>query len=292
MLLIGLLWGGTIPLSKVAVSTGHKPLGLIFWQLVLGVIVLGILLLFRGWRPKLNWEKTRFYCVIAIIGTIIPNGFSYWAASHLPAGVMSISIATVPMFALVIALFFGLERASLIRISGVLIGFAAMVMIAAPETSLPDPEKAIFVLVALLAPFCYGVESNYIAARTPKNTDAISTLFMASFFGLFLVGPLVMGSGQWISPLAPFAAAEYALIASSIIHAATYVGYIWLVGYGGPVFSVQVAYVVTLSGVFLSILFLHEGYSNWVWLALVLVILGLALVQPKLDSLKVEEANV
>jgi drug/metabolite transporter (DMT)-like permease len=288
MLSIGTFWGSTIPLAKVAVSTGYQPLGLIFWQLVIGVLFLGLFLIFRGWRPRLNREKLFFYLLLSIFGTLLPNSFSYLAAAQLPAGVMAIAIATVPMWGLVMALGIGLEKFSALRVFGVLIGFIAMVMIAAPQTSLPDPEKAVFVLVALIAPFCYGVETNLIALKTPKDTDAISTLFMASLVGLIIVAPLTIGSGQWIDLSVTWDAPIYALVASSVIHAVTYVGYIWLVGFGGPVFGVQVAYPVTLSGVLLSIMFLGEGYSAWIWAALVLVIFGLVLVQPKLHDNKPE----
>lgn len=282
MLGIGTFWGSTIPLAKVAVSTGHQPLGLIFWQLVIGVLLLGLVLIFRGWRPRLNREKLIFYLLLSVFGTLLPNSFSYLAAAQLPAGVMAIAIATVPMWGLVMALGIGLEKFSAIRVFGVLIGFIAMLMIAAPQSSLPDPEKAVFVLVALIAPFCYGVETNLIALKTPKDTDAISTLFMASFVGLIIVTPLTLGTGQWIDLSITWDVPIYALVAASVIHALTYVGYIWLVGFGGPVFGVQVAYPVTLSGIFLSIIFLGEGYSTWIWAALALVIFGLVLVQPKL----------
>jgi drug/metabolite transporter (DMT)-like permease len=294
LLMIGALWGSTIPLTKVAVSTGHQPLGLIFWQLVIGIVVLGAVLLIRGWRPQLTREKLIFYFLLSVSGTLLPNSFSYMASAQLPAGVMAITIATVPMFALAMALGLKLEKFSIVRVMGVLIGFVAMVMIAAPETSLPEPEKAIFVLVALIAPFCYGIETNIIAAKTPADTDAVSTLFMVSVVGFFVIIPFTYGSGQWVDLSVEWDIAIYALIASSVIHAMTYVGYIWLVGFGGPVFGVQVAYPVTLSGVMFSIIFLEEGYSSWIWAALVLVIIGLALVQPKLhnEEKPVEKANV
>ena len=294
MLTIGAFWGSTIPLAKVAVSTGHQPLGLIFWQLVIAILVLGIILFLKGWQPRITREKLFFYLLLSVFGTLLPNGFSYWAAANLPAGVMAIAIAMVPMFALLMALGIRIEKFSLSRVLGVLIGFAAMIMIAAPQTSLPDPEKSIFVLIALIAPFCYGIETNLIAVKTPKDTDAISTLFMASVVGLIVITPITLGSGQWLDITATWDAALYALIASSVIHAITYVGYIWLVGFGGPVFGVQVAYPVTLSGVLFSIVFLGEGYSPWIWAALILVIFGLVLVQPKLNDEKfeLEEANV
>jgi len=187
---------------------------------------------------------------------------------------------------MVMALGIRLEKFSWKRVFGVMIGFAAMVMIAAPQTSLPDPTKAIFVLVAIIAPLCYGIETNLIAAKTPEETDATSTLFMASVLGLLIAVPLASTSGQWVNITDEWDIAIYALIAASIIHSITYVGYIWLVGFGGPVFGVQVAYPVTISGVVLSILFLNEGYSAWIWGALALVILGLMLVQPNLSELE------
>lgn len=292
MIFFGLAWGATIPLTKIAVSTGHGALGLIFWQLVIGVLVLSVILLARSWRPKFSRDHIIYFMIIAIIGTIMPNGFSYVASYHLPAGVMAIAIALVPMFTLVLALGLKIETPSFIRICGVVLGFVAMVLIAAPETSLPEPEKAVFILVALIAPFFYGIEANYISLKTPENTDAISTLFMASFLGMFLTGPLALGSGQWINPMNAWAAPEYALITASIIHALTYCGYIWLVNFGGPVFSVQMAYPVTLSGVLFSILFLDETYSTWIWAAFALVIVALFMVQPKLEKLRQEKTHV
>lgn len=38
---LGLGWGSTQPLGKIATTTGHGPFGLIFWQLVVCVLVLG-----------------------------------------------------------------------------------------------------------------------------------------------------------------------------------------------------------------------------------------------------------
>ncbi len=286
MLIIGIFWGGTIPLMKVAVSTGYQPLGLIVWQLIIGIIILGVFLIVQGWRPRLTREKLIFYGLLSIFGTLLPNGFSYVAAAQLPGGVMAIAIATVPMFTLMMALGVGLEKFSMMRVLGVMIGFSAMVMIAVPQTSLPDPTKAIFVLVALIAPLSYGIETNLIAAKTPKDTDATSTLFMASILGLIVAAPLALFSGQWVDFTGTWDIPIYALIAASVIHSVTYVGFIWLVGFGGPVFGVQTAYPVTLSGVALSIIFLGEGYSVWIWSALVLVILGLMLVQPKLEDLE------
>jgi len=81
-------------------------------------------------------------------------------------------------------------------------------------------------------------------------------------------------SVQWSS-------VEWGILANSLLHIVTYGAYIWLVGRTGAVFASQVAYIVTLSGVFLGMLILDESHHTLVWLALALMMAGLALVQPR-----------
>ncbi len=277
---LGVLWGLTIPLTRVAVSTGHQPPGLIFWQLVIVSSLLGAVAAMRRRRPRLSRRFLSYYAVIALLGTLLPNSFSYLAAARLPAGVMSIVIASVPMFALAISLVIGLERPSLRRTSGVLSGAVAVLLLIAPD-SLPDPGTAVYILVALVAPLCYGVEGNYIATRRPADADPIDTLLGASLIGCVIAGPFALASGTWIDPAAPWGDPERALVLQALCHAMAYTGYVWLVGRTGPVFASQIGYVVTLSGTSLSMLMLGESYSDWVWLALALMMAGLALVRPR-----------
>jgi drug/metabolite transporter (DMT)-like permease len=49
----------------------------------------------------------------------------------------------------------------------------------------------------------------------------------------------------------------------------------------GAVFAAQVSYLVTGFGVLWSMMILSERYSPFIWAALVLVLLGVALVQPR-----------
>ena len=288
LILLGLLWGATIPLTKLAVSTGHHPLGLIVWQLLISVVVLSTFCLFKRLKPSLSLGKLIFFVIVAVTGTILPNSISYYAAAQLPAGVMAIVIASVPMFALMIALLWRLETFSLFRMCGVALGIGAIILLIGPQASLPDPTKAVFVLVALLSPFCYGLEGNYIETQKSHHTDPVLTILGASFIGFLIVLPIAFVTDTWVDLRGPWQAAEIALISSSLIHAFVYVCYVWLVSVTGAVFACQVAYIVTISGVLYSALFLNESYSGWVWVSLLLMIGGLVLVQPR----KVQSENL
>ena len=57
LVLIGAGWGLTQPLGKIAVSTGHRHFGLIFWQLVIGTVAFGAVSLAQ--RRRLHQRTCR-----------------------------------------------------------------------------------------------------------------------------------------------------------------------------------------------------------------------------------------
>jgi drug/metabolite transporter (DMT)-like permease len=288
---MGTVWGATIPLSKIVVSTGYQPLGLISWQLIFSVIVLtpAVLVRHRAYGqarpPVFTFEIVFYVFMISLLGTLIPSSFFYFSAIHLPGGVMSIIIASVPMFALVIAIVLKLEKPVAIRIMGVVLGAMAVVLLIGPETSLPEPEKAIYVLIFLIAPISYGFEGNYIALRAPKQLDPVTTLWGASVLGAAIVSPLAVYTGTWVDLNIAWQAPEWSLLVLSVLSVIAYTGYIWLVGAAGVVFSSQIAYVIAIAGVILSAIVLNEVYSGWVWAALILMMVGMVMVQPRKNAL-------
>jgi drug/metabolite transporter (DMT)-like permease len=281
LIVIGVGWGLTQPLTKLAVSTGHGQFGLIFWQQVVMVVALGGLMLATGRSLPRDAGSLRAYVVIALIGTILPNSASYKAAAHLPAGVMSILLSLIPMLAFPVALAFGLEKFRVARLWGLALGLSAVLLLVVPEASLPDRAMVPWVAVALVAGIAYAFEGNFVARWGTGQADAIQTIFGAALVGAVMALPLMLLSGQWIDPRDGIGVPEGALVLSSLVHAAVYTSYVWLVGRAGPVFAVQCSYIVTISGVFWAMVLLGESYSPYIWAALGLMLGGLALVQPR-----------
>lgn len=283
LLIIGAVWGLTLPLMKIAVSTGYDAFGLIFWQLVFSLIYFCLVSVIQ-WRAsplKLTKSHGIVFLAIAISGTLAPATASYIAVGHIPAGIYAITISLVPMFALPIAIVLRLEGLELRRACGVALGLCAIIVLVAPSTSLPDASKTVFVLIACLASLCYAIEDNFVGKFTLRGLTPVQALAGASALGLVIITPVAFGTGQWISLNRVWGAPEWAILSMGLLHGFAYTGYVWLVGRAGPVFAAQVAYLVTGFGVFWSIVILREIYSGWVWLALVLMMIGLFLVQPK-----------
>ncbi|MEO0960531.1 MAG: EamA family transporter, partial [Pseudomonadota bacterium] len=75
--------------------------------------------------------------------------------------------------------------------------------------------------------------------------------------------------------------AKGALLACAFLNIGAYLGYVWLIRHGGAVFTSQVGYVVTGSGVLAGMAFLGERHGWTVWLALAMLFAGIALVSPR-----------
>ena len=243
---MGASWGLTIPLTKLAVSEDYQEFGLIFWQQMICFGILGLVVWLRRQRLPFGRVHLKVYIIIVIFGTVLPNTASYTAAVHLPAGVLSILISTVPMFAFPIALMFGIERFSWRRVAGLCLGLVAILLLVGPEASLPDRMVVMFIPIALIAPVFYAFEGNYVAKW--GGLDPVQALLGASLIGSSIGLVLALASGQFIDPRGPWGVPYYAFVISSFVHAFVYTSYIRLAGRAGPLFATQVAYLVTLFG--------------------------------------------
>lgn len=286
----GLAWGSTQTLGKLAVSTGHQHFGLIFWQFVIGAALLYGLMALRGTLPPVNRATLRFAVIIAIIGTIIPNSTFYLAVAELPAGIMSILISTVPLISFPIALALGADRFSAARLGGLLCGLAGVALIAGPGNATTGAVPLLWLAVAMVGPLFYAIEGNYVARTGTAGMTGLQAMGLASAVGAVMTLPLALATDQFVNPLHPWGTAEWALVASSCVHAIAYATYVWLAANAGAVFASQTSYIVTGTGVFWAMVILGERLSPFAWAALVLMLAGLALVQPRDRAATLKEA--
>jgi drug/metabolite transporter (DMT)-like permease len=274
-------WGATQPLAKIAVSEGHRHLGLIFWQVVIASVLLGVIQTLRGKGLPLHRGAIRVYLTIALLGSVLPSITAFQAAVYLPSGINSIMLSTVPLLAFPLALAMGTDRFGWVRLLGLTCGIVGVVLIAAPEASLPDRAMLVVLPLAIIGPLFYAVEANVVAKWGTAGLDPIAVLYGASVAGIGLSLPGAVLTGSFIDPRAGFGAPEAAIAAIAVINAVVYTAYVWMVGRAGAVFAAQVSYLVTGFGLVWAMLFLGERYAPTVWAAVALMLVGVFLVQPR-----------
>ena len=284
LLIVGVSWGLTAPLSKIAVSTGHHYLGLLIWQIIIMILSLGLIQIFRKKKLPLNLNCFWRYVLVALLGTLLPNSIMYKAYFHLQSGIMSILVSIVPMIAFLLVLVLQMEKFEIRRFLGVLFGIFAIILIAFPKLDLGYIGEVGWILLALLSPLCYAIEGVWINKIGIAKLDPIEVILGASILGFFILMPIVALNGYWITPYSVWGPAEFAITASSLIHSIIYISYIWLIGKAGVIFASQVSYIYTASGIGFSIILLGEGYSLFVWAAVILMLMGLMMVRPSRRS--------
>ena len=284
LLIVGVSWGLTAPLSKIAVSTGHHYLGLLIWQIIIMILSLGLIQIFRKKKLPLNLNCFWRYVLVALLGTILPNSIMYKAYFHLQSGIMSILVSIVPMIAFLLVVVLQMEKFEIRRFLGVLFGIFAIILIVFPKLDLGYIGEVGWILLALLSPLCYAIEGVWINKIGIAKLDPIEVILGASILGFFILMPIVALNGYWITPYRVWGPAEFAITASSLIHSIIYISYIWLIGKAGVIFASQVSYIYTASGIGFSIILLGEGYSLFVWAAVILMLFGLMMVRPSRRS--------
>lgn len=281
LLLMGAGWGSTVPMAKIAVSTGYGHFGLVLWQLVIGATLMGAICWMRRLPLPLNFRALRLYLILAMIGTILPNSLSYQAAAHLPAGIMSLLLSVIPMFAFLIALGLGNEGFRWRRLAGLCFGLIGVLIIILPAVDLGQQISVFWSGVYLITALFYASESNYIAKWGTEGLGPFQVMLGASLTGAVVVVPMVVLSGHFITPVWPMPLPQIALVGSSVIHVFVYATYVWLAGRTGAVFTVQVSYLVTGFGLIWAWIILGETFAGTIWLALGAMFIGMYLVQPR-----------
>ncbi len=281
LLLMGTVWGGAIALAKIATNHGGHPVGLALWQTALGGSLLLCLCLIRRRPPQPVAPVLRFNFVCGCVGVALPAIALFWSARHLPAGVVAIAFASMPMLTYGLAALFKVERADLLRVLGVTVGLGAIVLLVLPETALPMPGLAPWVLLALGASVLMSAENLYIAMRRPPGLDSIPLSCGRQLAAAVLLAPLAFALDLTVPLLTAWGPVQWAASGMAVASATAYTLFLHVIRTAGPVFASQTAYVITLAGVFWGMALLGERHSLYVWAALALMLVGLALVRPR-----------
>ena len=277
----GGIWGATFSLAKLTTEAGVHPFGLALLTSVIGAAILLPYAVIRRGGVPLGRDHVRVYWIAGILGTALPSSVLFYSAAQMPAGVLAIIVSLVPLMTYGFALLFGVERLQGLRAAGIGLGFAAILMIAVPDTGLPDRAMVPWALFALIAPLSYSAENLYIAIRRPLRSDPGVLLCGMLIAGSLALLPVVWASDTWV-PLEVLGSIPLWWIpALAVINVIAYVIFIELIRLTGPLFAAQMGYVVTASGVLWGMWIFSETHSAWVWAALAVLFLGVTLVNPR-----------
>ena len=284
LIILGLGWGLSFTLGKIAITAGGTPIGLTFWQSLFSGLILLAYVFFR--HGKIIIPKIMFLPIVIItfLSVVIPNIIFYACVEHLDAGVLSISVSVIPLFTYLIAMGLRMDKFKVRRVIGLITGFCALLILILPENSLPDKRDIPWVLLALNCALCYALENIYIDKLALQNFGPIRLVCAVSFVSAIITFLLSLVMDQFFILHPTNLYLFTSTLGLGFISATAYSIFIYLIGRAGSVFSSQVGYLVTFFGVVWGIIILGESHSVFVWISLAMIMMGIFLVQPKQTS--------
>ncbi|MDJ0828184.1 MAG: DMT family transporter, partial [Rhodobacter sp.] len=243
-----------------------------------------IILVARRGLFRFTARRIRFFVVTSILGYILPLGGTLYAAQALSAGMLALLISLAPLFTFGAAALFRTEQISGLRIAAMLTGCVATALVLLPEAAVPDLGLLPWMLLALLIPFCYGVESVFIDANWPPELDVIQVGFGEALIATLLLLPLMLLRGEPLLIAWQWNPGSYAMLvfaASGIIEV---VMYFYLIKTTGAVLVSFATFVSLFAGIGWGMLLFAETHDRWLWLAAAVLVAALTMVS--LDALR------
>lgn len=198
-----------------------------------------------------------------------------FATPKIGTAMAAILVATIPLFAMVIASLAGVERMTPRGLVGVVLGFAGIVLLVGFPAVPVTGEFVLGAVCTLLASLSAAIGSVY-ASRRLKQAGAWEVTA-----GAFLVGGLIsLPLVAVVPPPALPGPLDYLflLILGGLMSATTYVVYFRMLASIGPTKAVSVEFAVTIVAVLVGALILHEPLSLAQIAGAVVIVLGCALV--------------
>ena len=273
---VGVLYSGVFPVNKMGAEAGLPYVGYVFWLSLFGTVATGIPAALRRELPRLSWPHLRAYLVLGALGIVIPAPLLVYIAPKVPVGIITLLMILVPMLTYALSYAIGVERFRVSGVLGLLFGLAGMLLVLVPDVSLPSRDMLGWVLLALVAPFCFASTNTMAAYLRPPAAPSLAMATGMAGSATVLLLPLMFATGQDFLFPGPTTEGMLAVLYAAGITAVTMVSWFALVRIVGPVYFSQFSYFVVLGGFAWGIVLFDEQPSVYIWVAAALTFVGLA----------------
>ena len=277
---IALIWGGAFTVVRMALRD-FAPLSLAAGRITIGALSLYMLMRWRGVAlPSFTDARLwRFVALIGLLSSAIPFALLSWGQQHVPSAFAGMTMAALPIFVLPLAHFLvpG-ERIYMRKIIGFSVGFfGAILLIGTSGLGLAEgPLEATARLACVAAAFCYACGSIATRQCPPVNELALSTASL--IVAALILVPISLVVDGW--PAMPSTTSLLAILYLGLIPTAlAFIIKVAVIRSVGPSFMTLTNYQVPVWSVLFGSLFLGENLPATLFVALALILLGVAIIQ-------------
>ncbi|PPR77546.1 MAG: hypothetical protein CFH01_01485 [Alphaproteobacteria bacterium MarineAlpha2_Bin1] len=275
LLISGTGFGSVFIANKYVAISGLPTTAYLFWFTFVGSALTLIPVLLSKKKYKFSFLSIVHFPAAASLGMLVPFGVVASIADKLPAGVLTLSFSLGPAFTFLLSFFFRMERFRYIKIFGIILGFIGVCFIVFPETSLPNPESAPWIIFALLAPIGAASNNIIVAKLKPPNVSPIFLTFYLLFSATIIMFVIMVINHGFIFFWDYGNLAILGVCWATIVQVIGFIIMYIIIPRVGPVFFSQIAYVMIFSGFLWAYIFFREVPSIWIIFAIMFMTIGL-----------------
>jgi drug/metabolite transporter (DMT)-like permease len=275
--LLGLVWGGTFMVVSVALRD-YGPLTVACARTTLGAVALMLLMRVMGRRfPSGDPRLWAYLMGVGLLSTALPFFLLSWGQQYVPSAFAGISMAALPLFVLPLAHLFADEPLTVRRSIGVIVGFVGAAVLIGPGVFTASGDMAALGQIACVgAAMSYAVAAILTRRCPPIDPVVLSTLTLVVGSAALLPAMLLIeGVPGWESQTGGVAILFLGLVPTAMAALLR----VQVIRSAGPVFMTLVNYQVPLWSMAFGALILSEALPWRFFVALALILTGLALSQ-------------
>ena len=278
---LSVLWGGSFFFAEIALES-LPPLTIVTLRVGLAAITLWLVVLALKLPIPNSPPIWIAFLTMGLLNNVLPFSLIVWGQSQISSGLAAILNATAPLFGVIVAgILLRDESATPLKITGVVIGFAGVIVMM--DLSSIATSSLLAQLAILAAALSYACASVY--GRRFKATGLNPILVAAgqvtgSTLLLLPVALWVDGNDHYANVPTQVWAAIISLAVFST--AAAYILYFKLLASAGATNILLVTLLVPVSAILLGWLFLEESLQTPHVIGMAMIALGLSAIDGRL----------
>lgn len=281
---VGLVWGLTPALSRMASGLGSNALGLAVWVNGIAAVFCLMIAAYRGRLPRLGRRELGFFFIWAILAGILQRMTTFVVTEHVEAAMLSLIVTLQGFMVFGFAAITKMETASPRRLLGLVVGLVGVSFVLFTRFDMADTTQNFWLLFALMLPLLFAVEAIVLAGRRPEHIDTFASVGLMMGISALMLFPIAYMKGD-LMPLGPqIGRLEILVVLMGVVGASSLLLAFHLIATAGAVFYSQSAYTMTIAGVVWGMLLLNEQLSSLAWVAFAIIAVGMYLVEPKASN--------
>jgi drug/metabolite transporter (DMT)-like permease len=282
---MSLLWGSAFLLIEIGLRT-IEPNTLVFLRMAIAAPFMLLFLTLTNERLPRGWRSWQQLFVLGALNAAFPFILFFWGQQYLDSGYASILNATTPLWGVVVAHFLtDDEKATPLRILGVLLGLGGIIVMVGPEAMKGLSNSLLAQIACIVSTLFYGYAAIYGRRLGQSSmTPMVVATGQVMTAGLIMVPVMLWFDRPWERPIPSTESLLAALALGIPATAIAYIFYFKTIDRAGATNAMLVAFIMPVIAVLLGIAFLGEVLTGGQVIGAALIAAGLIAIDGRLLS--------